>query len=970
MKQFIYKNSGSASKLPVTPTISRFVSPWDTSGWYSVLPDFDKGVEIYSNSNDKIASCDEKYIGAEYIMTFNSAVHGFDDRQEVDFFVERDAVVSVCLDKNEALPEWIDDYTVTNDEMVTSNGAVYTVVEKTFSRGEHVHVPGLKGDGNHFFVLARPASSESDRPEIKSISKVSSQKAKYKKREYKWYINEVFNESSSLDGYDTVGDVSFEKDENDDRRGHIKLSGSASVSKKAAVGKKVVFSAVATPVSDSGSYVLCAMLDEKGESVAGLFVDNGSISAVSNRASKKITKIEYGKEYSFKLIYDEENSEMSVWINNRRAADGIKACGKVTEFGNFITNGELLIDNMKLYDDKDVFVCDENGKTLSARSFKKSENAAVKRVAIPFRSRPSIALGSRDFEPAFASYEIPAISGKGTVETKVRASSNGLMKISLLTKDGEAATVAFYKNNIYAVSNGEWKRIFAGLTDFMYYPADNFYEVRITFNTSLSTYSLWIDGAKRANDLALANVGDICGIGFETDGEAEILIGKILAYDDEDLCRGVIPCGKVYNVKEAPYNAKGDGTTLDTEAIQRALDDAAYTGGTVLIENGTFLSGELMLRSDETVFVAPSATILGSQDHANYHLKEPKTSLCAHRQLGRGLLYGEEIRNITITGGGTLDGNGRYRYKMNDPLGPKRNEDARPDIVYITYSDHINIENINFKSSAFWTVVPLSSGNVHFKNLYLDCMNTPNRDGIDPVDCHDITVENCCIMAGDDGLCFKSSDPVGCYNIDVRNMMIQSLASGIKFGTDTYYCLMNARICDCTVKNVNRCGVSLETVDGAEVSDVVFDRIDMTDVGAPVYVTVGARNRLPRGIDTVRKSFISGVLFRDIRFEDAYPFSYTKNIREVIVCGQSDDQRIDDIIFENCHFELCGGFDTCPGEPKPIDAKYPEYDRHGLSAGHAFTVRYANGFKTKRCRIILDSPDCRPMTAMFDCDKK
>lgn len=95
-------------------------------------------------------------------------------------------------------------------------------------------------------------------------------------------------------------------------------------------------------------------------------------------------------------------------------------------------------------------------------------------------------------------------------------------------------------------------------------------------------------------------------------------------------------------------------------------------------------------------------------------------------------------------------------------------------------------------------------------------------------------------MAGDDGLCFKSSDPVGCYNIDVWDMMIQSLASGIKFGTDTYYCLKNAHISDCAIKNVNRCGISLETVDGAEVENVTFERIDMTDV-ARLYISLWAR---------------------------------------------------------------------------------------------------------------------------------
>lgn len=77
-------------------------------------------------------------------------------------------------------------------------------------------------------------------------------------------------------------------------------------------------------------------------------------------------------------------------------------------------------------------------------------------------------------------------------------------------------------------------------------------------------------------------------------------------------------------------------------------------------------------------------------------------------------------------------------------------------------------------------------------------------------------------MAGDDGLCFKSSDLFGCERIDVHDMLIQSLASGIKFGTDTYYSLKDAIFRDCTIKNVNRCGISLESVDGAQISNVLF----------------------------------------------------------------------------------------------------------------------------------------------------
>ena len=83
--------------VPAKPPTSRFVAPWDTSGWYYVSPNMNVGSKIYSNSDAVIASIDEKYVGADYIVTFNSAADGFDDKQEVDFFAERDITVFVAL---------------------------------------------------------------------------------------------------------------------------------------------------------------------------------------------------------------------------------------------------------------------------------------------------------------------------------------------------------------------------------------------------------------------------------------------------------------------------------------------------------------------------------------------------------------------------------------------------------------------------------------------------------------------------------------------------------------------------------------------------------------------------------------------------------------------------------------------------------------------------------------------------------
>ena len=116
----------NVNSVPMRPLTSRFVAPWDTSGWYYICPNMAIGSKLYSNSDDTIAEIDAKYIGADYVVTFNSTADGFDDKQEVDFFAERDIIVYVCLDKC-SIPEYAAEWCATGDIMKSSAGVEYAI---------------------------------------------------------------------------------------------------------------------------------------------------------------------------------------------------------------------------------------------------------------------------------------------------------------------------------------------------------------------------------------------------------------------------------------------------------------------------------------------------------------------------------------------------------------------------------------------------------------------------------------------------------------------------------------------------------------------------------------------------------------------------------------------------------------------------------------------------------------------------
>ena len=206
------------------------------------------------------------------------------------------------------------------------------------------------------------------------------------------------------------------------------------------------------------------------------------------------------------------------------------------------------------------------------------------------------------------------------------------------------------------------------------------------------------------------------------------------------------------------YGAKGDGGTKDTHAIQSAIDACATKGGGIVrFATGTFLTGPIVLKSHITLEVDPTATLLGSQDHADY----PETTELRERAL-QPLVSAANADHITIRGGGTIDGNGKpwwdavYAHRAGSNFVAA----MRPRLILFDHCRHVLIENMTIQNSASWQVVPYYSSYVTIRDSkILAPARSPNTDGIDPFSSNHVTISHMTIDVGDDNVAIKSGQP-------------------------------------------------------------------------------------------------------------------------------------------------------------------------------------------------------------------
>ena len=284
------------------------------------------------------------------------------------------------------------------------------------------------------------------------------------------------------------------------------------------------------------------------------------------------------------------------------------------------------------------------------------------------------------------------------------------------------------------------------------------------------------------------------------------------------------------------HGAKGDGVSKDTAAIQGAIDACERRGGgTVRLSAGTYLSGPIELKSNITLRLDKGATLLGSADHRDY---PPKTEF---REPGlQSLVSATNVSNVTINGGGVIDGAGESWWQMARTVknaGVMGSDHPRPRLVVFDHCKHVRVEGVTIQNSPMWQLVPYYSDDVTIRNVkILAPARSPNTDAIDPFSSSNVRIDHVLADVGDDDIAIKSG-AIGSTGPDQpsRDITIADCTflhgHGLSVGSEIAGGARNIR-----AKRIHFAGtdngirVKANRDRGNDVGHLVFRDIDMKDV--------------------------------------------------------------------------------------------------------------------------------------------
>ena len=453
------------------------------------------------------------------------------------------------------------------------------------------------------------------------------------------------------------------------------------------------------------------------------------------------------------------------------------------------------------------------------------------------------------------------------------------------------------------------------------------------------------------------------------------------------------------------YGAVGDGKTVDSPAINKAIEAAAVAGGgTVVFPPGTWLSFSIHLKSHVGLYLSQGATLLaadsplpgqttgyngGTYDAAESNAPWEDYQDYGHNHWHNSLIWGEGLADVSITGPGLIYGKGlsfgaNRNARGNYPIYVAEQAGVGNKSVALKNCHNVLLRDFSILKGGHFGLLLTGVDNLTIDNLTIDT----DRDGMDIDCCRNVHVSNCTVNSPwDDGICPKSSYALGyaratenvtiadCYVTGdyelgtVLDGTFKRFASDahvgrtgrIKCGTESNGGFKNITISNCVFDTCN--GLALESEDGALCEDIAISNITMRNiVSAPIFVRLGARLRGPKEttkVGTMRRILISNLT------------SYNCASRLCSILSGIPGYPIEDVKLDNVYQHQVGGVssETLSIRPPEDESKYPDPGMFGPMPSQGFFLRHIRNLELSHVEVAAGASDPRPSFYLTGVDR-
>lgn len=451
------------------------------------------------------------------------------------------------------------------------------------------------------------------------------------------------------------------------------------------------------------------------------------------------------------------------------------------------------------------------------------------------------------------------------------------------------------------------------------------------------------------------------------------------------------PGTRIYDIRD--FGAKGDGKTLDTAALQAAIDAChADQGGTVLVPAGVFPIGTTELKSNVTLHIAAQGKLLGTADGKQYFAakKIPLEGDSTLADGNVGLLFAVDADNVTVEGPGMIDGQGaQFRSAFRGgPTPAGISGSHRPYHLLFYRCNNLTVRDIFLKNSAFHSVRIIQSNYVYLDGIHIRGRVIHNNDGFHFISSQYVHLTNCDVQSQDDACALFGS----CQFVTITNCSFSTRWSVFRFGGGV---AKDITVSNCILEEVWGCPIKMRCGPGARFENISFSNLVMNNVTGPISIGNGSRHRrlpggalantqtnLPSASETntgedssLPPGIVRNISFSNIRATVAKPlpltdaeFSSTYNPGEIfsgITLNAYDEAFLDNINFDNVHVTFPGGGTAEQAAVREVPKVAGEYYTMGVPPSYALFARNVRGLTLQNVRFELAAADLRP-ALVFD----